>query len=320
MVGEATNDTAAIELRALTKAFGSITALDGVDLRVEQGCFFGLLGPNGAGKSTAIGIMATLLRPTSGQALLLGRDTQREAAEVRRSVGLVFQESSLDPELTPRETLEFTARLYHLDAAKRRAREMIDVVDLGDRADWPARTLSGGQRRRLEIARGLLHRPKVLFLDEPTVGLDPAARAAIWQQLREIQREGRTTICLTTHSMEEADALCERLAILDHGRIVVDAAPDALKRQLGGDQVHLLLESDADVSDALLAVEGVRGAVRDATGRWRVTLVEGSRRLPALIDAVRAHGISEVDLRRPSLEAVFLHHTGHAFEDEVSAA
>jgi ABC-2 type transport system ATP-binding protein len=320
MVGEATNDTAAIEFRALTKAFGSITALDGVDLRVEQGAFFGLLGPNGAGKSTAIGIMATLLRPTSGQALLLGRDTQREASEVRRSVGLVFQESSLDPELTPRETLEFTARLYHLDAAARRAREMIDVVDLGDLADRPARTLSGGQRRRLEIARGLLHRPEVLFLDEPTVGLDPAARAAIWQQLREIQREGRTTICLTTHSMEEADALCERLAILDHGRIVVDAAPDALKRQLGGDQVHLLLESDVDVADALLAVEGVRGAVRDATGRWRVTLAEGSRRLPALIDAVRAHGISEVDLRRPSLEAVFLHHTGHAFEDEVSAA
>jgi ABC-2 type transport system ATP-binding protein len=319
MVSEGTNHEAAIELRSLTKTFGPVTALDGVDLRVERGCFFGLLGPNGAGKSTAMGIMATLIRPTSGQALLLGFDTQREAAAVRRCVGLVFQESSLDPELTPRETLEFTARLYHLDAAARRAQVMIDVVDLGDAADRPARKLSGGQRRRLEIARGLLHRPQVLFLDEPTVGLDPAARAAIWQQLREIQREGRTTLCLTTHSMEEADALCERLAILDRGRIVVDAAPDELKRRLGGDQVHLLLESDADVAADLQAVEGVRSVVRDASGRWRVTLLEGSRRLPALIDAVRAHGIAEVDLRRPSLEAVFLHHTGHAFEDEVLA-
>lgn len=319
MVAGSTN-TAAIELQGLVKSYGSVTALDGVDLRVAAGLFFGLLGPNGAGKSTAIGIMATLLRPTAGRALLLGRDTQREAAAVRREVGLVFQEPSLDPELTPRETLELTARLHHLDAPQRRAAELIDVVGLGDRAERPARTLSGGQRRRLEIARGLLHRPRVLFLDEPTVGLDPAARAAIWEHLRAIHREGRTTLCLTTHSMEEADALCERLAILDRGRIVVDDAPEALKQRLGGDQVHLKLERDGDVAALLRGLEGVRDVAGGASGRWRVTVLDGPRHLAALVDAVRGLGIEEVDLRRPSLEAVFLHHTGHDFEDAEPAA
>ncbi len=315
MVSEATN-TPAIELRALTRTYGKVVALAGVDLEVPPGCFFGLLGPNGAGKSTAIGILSTLLRPTSGRALLLGRDVVRDAAEVRRSVGLVFQESSLDPELTPRETLDLTARLYHLDEPARRAQELIDVVSLGDRADRPARTLSGGQKRRLEIARGLLHRPEVLFLDEPTVGLDPAARSAIWSQLREIQREGGTTICLTTHSMEEADALCERLAILDRGRIVVDDSPDALKRALGGDQVHLRLDRAEGAAQRLRGLEGVVGVREEGDADLRVTVSEGPKRLPAIIDAVRDHGIAEVDLRRPSLEAVFLHHTGHAFEEE----
>jgi len=314
MVDAATHSGPAIELSGVCKRYGSAVALDGLDLEVPRGACFGLLGPNGAGKTTTVGILTTLLRATAGEARLLGHDVRREPAAVRREVGLVFQEPSLDPELTARETLELTARLYHLERPRRRADEMLEGVGLADQADRPVRGLSGGLKRRLEIGRGLLHRPRVLFLDEPTVGLDVAARAAIWERLRALHAEGQTTLFLTTHSMEEADALCERLAILDGGRRVAEGTPTALKAALGGDEVRLTLEREDGVFERLERVEGVRSVVREAPGRLRVSVVDGPRRLAALVEAAAAGGLLEVDLRRPSLESVFLHHTGHAFE------
>ena len=311
-----TGDAPALELRDLSKRYGDVTALDGLDLRVERGAFFGLLGPNGAGNSTTVGVCTTLVRPSSGRAFLLGHDVVADAAVARAAVGLVFQEPSIDPELTPWETLELTARLHHLAAPRRRAADLLDAVGLSSEGHRPARTLSGGQRRRLEIARGLLHRPRVLFLDEPTVGLDPAARAAIWEHLRELPREGRTTVCLTTHSMEEADALCERLAIIDRGRLVVEGAPDALKAALGGDVVYLTLERAEGADAKLRAAPGVRGVADRGEGRIRVTVEAGPRHLAGLVEAVASHGIVEVDMRRPTLEEVFLHHTGHVFETD----
>jgi ABC-2 type transport system ATP-binding protein len=319
-VGDPTNAQPAIELVGLVRRYGEVVALDGVDLAVAAGGCFGLLGPNGAGKTTAVAILATLLRPTAGTARLLGRDVVREAEAVRRDVGIVFQEPCLDPELTPRETLDLTARLHHLEAPARLAAEMLERVGLVPEADRPARALSGGQRRRLELGRGLLHRPRVLFLDEPTQGLDVAARANVWEYLRALQREAGTTVFLTTHSMEEADRLCERLAILDRGRIAAEGSPEALKAALGGDAVRVVLEHEAAAAALLSAVEGVRAVVREAPGRFRVTVADGPRRLAALLDAVRPLGVIEVDLRRPSLESVFLHHTGHAFEPDAPGA
>ena len=309
----------AIRVRGLVKRFGSREALRGIDLEVPRGVCFGLLGPNGAGKSTTLGVLTTLLAPTAGSASVLGHDVVRERAAVRRQLGVVFQESALDPELTAREQLTLHARLFHLDAPAARAAQWIERLDLGEHADVAVRKLSGGLRRRVEIARGLLHRPGVLFLDEPTTGLDPVARAHIWDELRALRRSGETTLFLTTHSMEEADALCDAIAIVDAGRIAVSGTPDALKAALGGDVVRLVLERPEAVRERLLGLEGVRRVVAEpaagAGGALRITLASGTRRLPALLECAREAGVIEVDLRRPTLEHVFLHHTGHAFED-----
>ena len=313
MAPSATN--AAIEVRALAKRYGERSALAGIDLDVPRGICFGLLGPNGAGKSTTVGVLTTLLAPTSGSALLLGLDVVRERAAVRREIGVVFQEPALDPELSAREQLALHARLFHLDAPAARASDWIERLGLGEHADRPVRKLSGGLRRRVEIARGLLNRPGVLFLDEPTTGLDVAARARIWDELRALRKSGDTTIFLTTHSMEEADALCDAIAIVDQGRIAASGSPDALKAELGGDVVTLVLERPRDAIAALEAQPGVSRVSTDGETALRVTVADGSRRLAALLECARAAGIVEVDLRRPSLEHVFLHHTGHAFED-----
>ncbi len=315
--------TPAVEARGLVRRFGERVALDGLDLAVPEGICFGLLGPNGAGKTTAIGILTTLLRPSAGSARLCGHDVVAERDAVRRAVGLVFQESTLDPELTPREHLELYARLYHLARPRERARELLELVGLAADADRPARELSGGLRRRLEIGRGLLHHPRVLFLDEPTLGLDVVARAAIWEHLRALRRSGETTLFLTTHHLEEADALCDELAILDRGRAVAAGRPEALKAALGGDVVRLRLERDLGAQARLEAVEGVRRVAREDGAEeiaFRVTLPDGPRRLPALLEAGRACGVIEVAMSRPSLEHVFLHHTGHRFADAEEPA
>ena len=308
----ATNSTPAVELIDVAKRYGDATALAGLDLSVPAGGCFGLLGPNGAGKTTCVGILTTLVRPSRGVARVLGHDVVAEPAAVRARIGLVFQEPSLDLELTPRETLDLTARLYRVPQRRARVDEMLALVALGACADRVARALSGGQRRRLELARGLLHRPQVLFLDEPTQGLDVAARAAIWEHVRALGAGG-TSVFLTTHSMEEDDALCARLAILDGGCVVAEGAPAELKAALGGDVVSLELERAEGAVERLRSVAGVRSVAAGADGRLHVTLRDGPRRVAALVEAAAEHGILEVNLSRPSLEAVFLHHTGHAF-------
>ncbi len=315
-----TPSNGAVQVRALTKRYGAREALRGLDLDVPRGVCFGLLGPNGAGKSTTVGVLTTLLAPSGGEARVLGHDVVRERAAVRRRLGVVFQEPALDPELTPREQLALHARLFHLDDPAARAADWIERLGLGEHADVAARKLSGGLKRRVEIARGLLNRPGVLFLDEPTSGLDVAARARIWDELRALRRSGDTTLFLTTHSMEEADALCDAIAIVDAGRVVAAGTPDALKAALGGDVVTLALERPDAARERLAALEGVRRVVAEDAGpgrpaRLRVAVADGTRRLPALLDAARDAGVLEVDLRRPTLEHVFLHHTGHAFED-----
>jgi ABC-2 type transport system ATP-binding protein len=294
----------ALLVRGLVKRYGDVRALDGLDLEVPQGAFFGLLGPNGAGKTTTLGILTTLIPPTAGRAELLGLDVVGERRRVRAEVGVVFQESTLDPELSAREHLDLYARLYHLDSPRARVAETLEAIGLEEDADRPTRGLSGGLKRRLEIGRGLLHRPRVLFLDEPTLGLDVAARARVWE-----------------HSMEEADALCETLAIVDGGRLVATGTPDALKAALGGDVVRIVLETGDGATERLAAVEGVAGVVAEAGDpetdgtAFRVTVADGPRRLADLIERVRPLGVREVTLHRPSLEHVFLHHTGHRFEE-----
>ena len=235
--------TPAIECRGLVVRYGDVLALDGLDLTVPEGICFGLLGPNGAGKTTAVSVLTTLRRPDAGAAKLLGRDVVAERDAVRSSVGLVFQESTLDPELTPREHLDLYARLYHLSERRQRVDEMLALVGLEKDADRRTRGFSGGMKRRLEIGRGLLHRPRLLFLDEPTLGLDVVARAAIWEHLRDLKAAGDTTIFLTTHYMEEADRICDAVAILDGGKVVAVGDPEDLKRDLGGDSVRIELES-----------------------------------------------------------------------------
>lgn len=311
--------SSAIEVRGLTKRFGDVTALDGLDLDVAPGAFFGLLGPNGAGKTTAVSILATLAAPDAGTARILGHDVATERAAVRRLLGIVFQESTLDRDLTAREHLELQGRLYHLADRDRRVRETLAQVGLEASADRPVRGFSGGMRRRLEIGRGLMHRPRVLFLDEPTLGLDVHARAAVWDQLRRLHEDGETTIFLTTHSMEEADSLCEQVAIVDRGRIVEQGSPAELKGALGGDVAVIGVERVEGAAAALEHLEGVRDiawrrAPEGAAGSLRVTVVEGSRRLPGLLTALHPFGVVDVTLHRPSLAHVFLHCTGHPFE------
>jgi ABC-2 type transport system ATP-binding protein len=309
----------AIEVEGLVKRYGDRAALDGLDLCVEQGAFFGLLGPNGAGKTTTVSILTTLALPSAGRVRVLGADPVRERAAVRRCLGVVFQEPSLDRELSAREHLDLQARFYRLPDRRRRVAEALERVQLSADADRPVLGFSGGMKRRLEIARGVLHRPQVLFLDEPTLGLDVASRAAVWAHLRSLHAGGETTIFLTTHSMEEAQSLCGRVAIVDRGRLVVEGAPDALVAELGGDVVVIALDAEAAPDEALSAVQGVEGVRevrRSGSGGLRVTLHEGSRRLPALLDVLRPWGVSDVELHRPDLEHVFLHHTGHPFEPE----
>ena len=238
-----------IETVHLSKRFGKIEAVREVNLHIERGEIFGLLGPNGAGKTTTIGMLCTIVRPTSGRGAIAGYDILRHPSQVRRRVGIVFQDPTLDTILTGRENLELHARLYGI-ASSERARlieEMLDLVDLASRADDLTRTYSGGMRRRLELARGLLHRPAVLFLDEPTLGLDPQTRARTWDYIRKMAQKESTTVVLTTHYMEEAESMCDRIGIIDHGRIIALDTPNRLIDSLGGDIVSV--QADAIPSD-----------------------------------------------------------------------
>ncbi|MFT4881391.1 MAG: ABC-2 type transport system ATP-binding protein [Salinirussus sp.] len=304
---------AAIRVEGLGRVFGDTVAVDEVSFAVGDGELFGLLGPNGAGKSTLVGMCCTLLRPTAGSAVVSGHDIRTERAAVRGSIGVVFQETALDEELTGVENLVFHARLYGLSRARRRERvpEVLDMVDLTDVADDTVDTYSGGMQRRLEIARGFLHEPAVLFLDEPTLGLDAGTRRDTWEYIRALNDRG-VTVVMTTHYMEEADTLCDRVAVMDDGEVVALDSPAQLKAGLGGDVVTVeTADRVTGLPDRLRGVGWVRGV--EVTGNGlSVTVDDGARRVADVVRLADEAGVtvSAVDRRAPSLETVFLDLTG----------
>ncbi|MCX4661902.1 ATP-binding cassette domain-containing protein [Streptomyces uncialis] len=311
MTGDA--GTPAVHAEGLCKLFGDREAVTGVDLSVRAGEIFGFLGPNGAGKSTTISMLCTLLRPTLGHAAVAGHDVVREPDEVRRRIGLVFQESTVDGDLTAEDNLRFHAELFGMPRreARRTIAAMLDMVDLTERAGTRVRTFSGGMRRRLEIVRGLLHSPHVLFLDEPTTGLDPQTRVAIWEHLHRMRDERGTTLFLTTHQMEEAEH-CDRIAIIDNGEIVAEGATDELKAVIGEDLITLRTGDD----DTAVKVLRKRFRLDAAAGPGGVRLraADGAAFVPTLCAELTVP-VHSVTVAPPTLDDVFLHYTGRTIRE-----
>lgn len=321
---------AMIETHTLTKTFktrrGAVEAVRGVDMRVAKGEIFGFLGPNGAGKTTTMRMLATLLDPTSGQATVADCDLLREPGRVRQRIGYVSQTGGAEATATARENLVLQGRLYEMSkrAARARAAELIHALELDAFADRLARTYSGGQKRRLDLAMGMMHRPRLLFLDEPTTGLDPQSRARLWDEVRRLRDEG-TTVFLTTHYLEEADALCDRLAIIDDGRIVSEDTPAALKRQIAGDIITLGLAAadaaSARVHEMLKSQPFVR-ELQEAKDGLHLYVDRGEEVLPTVFRLLDGAGVSieTVTLARPTLDDVFLQLTGHSLRESPEAA
>ncbi|MFZ2410054.1 MAG: ATP-binding cassette domain-containing protein [Candidatus Methanoperedens sp.] len=315
----------AIETSGITKHFNEITAVNNVSISVKPGELFGLLGPNGAGKTTLINMLSTMTEPSGGSARVWDFDVHKQAEMVRQSIGVVFQDTTLDDRLTGRENLDLHGRLYGLDGKtrKKRIEEVLSLVELSDRADALVKTYSGGMMRRLEIARGLMHHPHVLFLDEPTLGLDPQTRLHIWEYIKKLNKEEGVSIMLTTHYMEEADHLCDRIAIIDHGEIVALDTPGAMKNSLGGDVITLELEKPDDISRLceIYQKNGCANIVSKKMNEVFITVKNGERQIPHVLALASKAGIpiQSVSLRKPTLDDVFIHHTGRAIRDkEVS--
>ncbi|HEV8696407.1 MAG TPA: ATP-binding cassette domain-containing protein [Candidatus Limnocylindrales bacterium] len=301
---------------------GDVEAVRGVDLAVGAGEIFGFLGPNGAGKTTTLRMLARLLTPTSGEATVAGADLRREPQRVRERIGYVPQGGSTDPAETGRGELVLQGRLYGMDkgTAQKRAQEVLEALDLVGAADRKTGTYSGGMRRRLDVGLGIVHRPQVLFLDEPTTGLDPQARARMWDEIRQLRGRG-TTVFLTTHYLEEADALADRLAIIDRGRIVADGTADELKRQVAGDVVTLGVNG---ATERVLEAVRRQSFVREATGEdgvVRLYVDRGETAVPLLLRILDGAGLeaASIALHRPSLDDVFLRQTGRSLRDEAAA-
>lgn len=293
--------------------FNGLTAVDHLDISVEAGEIFGLLGPNGAGKTTTISMLCTILKPTSGTAKVNGFDIVKEAMQVRRSIGIVFQDPSIDDRMTGRENLFMHANLYGVPPSEQKSRidRVLKLVELEDRADDLMRTYSGGMRRRLELARGLIHYPKVLFLDEPTIGLDPQTRDHIWTYIRELKEAHDITIVLTTHYMDEADKLCNRIAIMDHGKIIALNTPAKLKETLEGDKV-IIKANDLEMLSSLVTEKlGLQNA-HIINGVMEVTVKNGKSLLPRIVEVATQNNIfvESITLSEPNLDDVFLHYTG----------
>ena len=319
-------DGVAIDVKGISKRFGALLAVDNVSFTVRKGEIFGLLGPNGAGKSTLIRMLTTLVPPTSGTAVVAGHDIVHDPNAVRAGIGVIPQNMTSDPELTCAENIGIHARLYGITGARRRQRtaELLEAVNLTDRADALAATLSGGMRRRLEIARGLVHDPQILFLDEPTTGLDPASRISVWEMIAHLRAQQGRTLFLTTHYMDEADRLCDRVAIVDNGRIVALDTPVALKASVpGASRIELQFDPDlphgaADL-EALPAVKSVR-ALGSAT--YRVSSDRGPASAQELIELAREHKLElkSLSVASTSLDDVFLHYTGHGIAEAEASA
>jgi ABC-2 type transport system ATP-binding protein len=315
-----------IRTSGLVKRFGDVTALDGLDLVVPKGTVLGLLGPNGAGKTTAVRILTTLLRPDAGSATVAGIDLLRDPGKMRERIGLSGQTAAVDEHLTGYENLELVGRLYHLGrtAARERARTLITRFGLDDATDRPAKTYSGGMRRRLDLAAALVAAPPVLFLDEPTTGLDPSSRAGLWETIRELVRGG-STLLLTTQYMEEADRLADNIVVIDHGRVIAEGTADHLKTKLGGERVEIILQDRSDIARAhtVLAVVAIGEVQIDHETRRLTAAVDGGADAlrEALHELHRSQvALLDVGLRRPTLDDVFLTLTGHAAGNGSSPA
>ncbi len=316
--------TNVIEAQGLVKKYGEVVALDGLDLAVPEGAVLGLLGPNGAGKTTTVRILTTLLKPDEGSATVAGFDVIRQPDQVRRVIGLTGQYAAVDEYLTGRENLRMFGDLYHLAPAyvRQRTTELLERFDLADAADRSLRTYSGGMRRRLDLAASLIAKPTILFLDEPTTGLDPRSRLGLWEVITDLVAEG-TTVLLTTQYLEEADQLAEEIVVIDHGRVIAQGTSDSLKDAVGGDRIEVVVTSPESLRAAEVALrEGATGDIIVDPDERRVAVpVSGGS--TALVEAIRrldAAGVGIVDivLRRPTLDDVFLSLTGHAAEEEVA--
>lgn len=308
-----------IKVKNLTKQFDDFTAVDNISFEVQKGEIFGLLGPNGAGKTTTIKMLATLLNPTKGEAKICGFDVLKQKNEVRNSIGIVFQEPALDNRLTGIENLDFHARLYGLtrEVRKKRIKRVLDLVELRDKANILVKNYSGGMQRRLEIARGLMHYPKVLFLDEPTLGLDAQTRHHIWNYILRLNQKEKMTIILTTHYMEEADYLCQKVAIIDFGKIVIQDTPSNLKNILGGDVISLEVTSPEKALLALQKIHWIK-KISSHNGVIDLNCEQAEKKIPFLmkIDQKKlGFKTKSVNLRKPTLEDVFLHFTGKTIRE-----
>lgn len=311
----------AIEAHGLVKRYGTLTAVDEIDLQVEAGSIYALLGPNGAGKTTTINMLTTLIQPTAGEARVAGYDVVRQADKVRSRIGVTFQDIVLDQDLTGRQVLDIHGRLYRQSSEVRRKRiiDLVDLVQLGDAIDRIVKTYSGGMKRRLELARGLMTDPTVLFLDEPTQGLDPQNRSSIWSYIRDLNRERGLTLLLTTHYMDEADALACQVGIVDHGKLAVQGTPADLIAKLGADVIRV--RGHGDPVHFVAAITGMpfveRVEADGESGNVSVYVDSGSRRLVEILGASGGNGyrVEDVTVARPSLGDVFLHYTGRALRD-----
>jgi ABC-2 type transport system ATP-binding protein len=307
----------------VTKKFNSFVAVDSVSLQVEKGEIFGLLGPNGAGKTTFISMLVTMKRPTSGSVEVNGFDVSSDPMGVRKSIGIVFQDQALDEELTAYENLDLHAALYSVPRGERERRimDVLKMVELDSRRDDQVKTFSGGMRRRLEIARGLIHYPKVLFLDEPTLGLDPQTRKRIWEYIQKLQKEHRVTVFLTTHYMEEANSLCGRVAIIDNGKIIALDSPAGLKDSLGGDTLLLECSNPKKFCQALKGKNCVQDS-RSHDGKVTLVVEKGEKQIPMVLQVANDIGVevTSVSLHKPTLDDVFLHHTGRTIREENVSA
>lgn len=308
-----------IKAEGLTKVFNHhLTAVDHINFSVDQGEIFGFLGPNGAGKTTTINMLITILKPTEGKASVSGFDIGQQANGVRNVTGVVPQEYTADEDLTGLENVFLCADLYGIprNIAKEQAADLLKLVELTDFKDKKVQTYSGGMRRRLELACGLINRPKVLFLDEPTLGLDVQTRTATWNYIRTLKKEYGMTLFMTTHYLEEADALCDRVAIIDHGKIVVVGSPEDLKHSLGGDSITLAIKENADVSKLIQKVEHVK-EVRKENGAYRIKAEIGEVTTPLIIETLRKNGytVTKLSLTEPTLNEVYLEYTGKSMRD-----
>jgi ABC-2 type transport system ATP-binding protein len=312
-----------ISVQNLKKYYKDVKAVDDVSFEVNEGEVFGFLGPNGAGKTTTIKMLVTLLRPTEGTAKVVGNDIVKEPDKVRNNIGIVFQDPALDDRLTGRENLDFHARMYGMKKEKReeRIKEVLKLVDLEDKTNALVKTYSGGMKRRLEIARGLMHFPKILFLDEPTLGLDPQTRRSIWDYIKDLNEKEKITIFLTTHYMEEADFLCNKVAIIDHGKILVIDEPSTLKSQFGNDIITISC-SNVELCSESLKKEKWVDSIKTVDSSIIIGTKEVEKKLPIIVKMAESHNIEikTIDIRKPTLEDVFLSYTGRKIREEEGNA